>query len=42
MRFALKAVSIMVVLAGLGVLGFAIFSELPAPTREVSRPVEVQ
>ncbi len=42
MRFALKALSIALVLAGLGVVGLAIFSDLPAPTREVSRPVEVQ
>ena len=42
MRFALKAVSIVVVLAVLGVVGLAIFSDLPAPIREVSRPVEVQ
>jgi hypothetical protein len=42
MRFALKAVSAVVVIGGLGVLGFAVFSDLPAPTREVSLPVEVQ
>jgi hypothetical protein len=42
MRFALKAVSFLVVAAVVGVLGFAIFSDLPAPVREVSRPVEVQ
>ena len=42
MRFTLKAMSILVVLAGLGVLGYAVFSDLPAPTREVSLPVAVQ
>lgn len=42
MRIALKAMSVVVVLGGLGVLGFAIFSDLPAPTREVSLPLEVQ
>lgn len=42
MRFALKAVSVVVVLAGLGVVGLAVFSDLPAPSHEISRPVEVQ
>jgi hypothetical protein len=42
MRFTLKAVSVLVAAAFFGVLGLAIFSDLPAPVREVSLPIEVQ
>lgn len=42
MRFTLKAVSVLVAAAFIGVLGVAIFSDLPAPVREVSLPIEVQ
>jgi hypothetical protein len=42
MRFTLKAVSVLVAAAVFGVLGVAIFSDLPAPVREVSLPIEVQ
>ncbi len=42
MRFALKAVSVAVILGLLGVLGIAVFSDLPAPSREVVQPVEAR
>ena len=42
MRFTLKAVSFVVAAAFIGVLGVAIFSDLPAPVRQVSLPIEVQ
>lgn len=42
MRFTLKAVSVLVAATFFGVLGVAIFSDLPAPVREVSLPIEVQ
>ncbi len=42
MRFALKTLGVLVVLGGIGLLGVAIFADLPAPTREVSLPVEAE
>jgi len=42
MRFVLKAVLFLVVAAGVALLGLAIFSDLPAPTREISVPVEAK
>jgi hypothetical protein len=42
MRFALKAVLWLVVLGAIGLVGFAMFSELPAPSREISLPVEAR
>jgi hypothetical protein len=42
MRFFLKLVLFVVVAAVLGLVGFAIFSDLPPPEREVTLPVESQ
>ncbi len=42
MRFMIKAVLGLALLAVAGLLGFAIFSDLPAPSREVSVPVEAK
>ena len=42
MRFVLKAVLFLVVVAGIALVGLAIFSDLPAPTREISVPVEAK
>ena len=42
MRFVLKAVLFLVVVAGVALVGLAIFSDLPAPTREISVPVEAK
>lgn len=42
MRLGLRLVFFLIVAAGLGLLGLAIFSELPAPTSEVSVPVEAE
>lgn len=40
MRILMRAVLFLVVVAGVGLVGYAIFSDLPAPTREVALPVE--
>ncbi len=40
MRLAMKAMLFLCVLAGAGLLGLAVFSDLPPPSREVSLPVE--
>ena len=40
MRIVLRAILYLVVIAGLALVGFAIFSDLPAPTREIVLPVE--
>jgi hypothetical protein len=42
MRFVLKAVLFLVAVAGVALVGLAIFSDLPAPTREISVPVEAK
>jgi len=42
MRFVLRAVLFLVVVAGVALVGLAIFSDLPAPTREISVPVEAK
>ena len=42
MRLVYKVLLLMVVFAVVGLLGFAIFSDLPAPSREVSVPIETQ
>lgn len=42
MRFVLKAVLFLVLAAVIALLGLAIFSDLPAPTREISIPVETK
>lgn len=42
MRLAIKAVLFLCVLAGAGLLGLALFSDLPAPSREISLPVEAR
>ncbi len=38
----IKAIVYLAVLAVVGLLGFAIFSDLPAPSREISLPVEAE
>ncbi|WP_290737502.1 hypothetical protein [Amaricoccus sp.] len=40
MRLALKGLLWLVVLGAIGLAGFALLSDLPAPTREISLPVE--
>lgn len=40
MRLLVKAVLYLVVFGVLALLGFAIFSDLPAPSREISLPIE--
>lgn len=42
MRFVLRTIVFLVIAAGLGLVGVAIFSDLPAPTREVTLPVQGQ
>ncbi len=42
MRLVLKAVAAFALIAVIGILGVAIFAELPAPVREVSLPVEAR
>ena len=39
MRFVLRAILYLVVIAGLGLVGYAVFSDLPAPTRVIVLPV---
>jgi len=40
MRIVLRAILYLVVIAAVGLVGFAVFSDLPAPTREIVLPVE--
>jgi hypothetical protein len=40
MRLAMKAMLVICVLAGAGLLGLALFADLPPPSREISLPVE--
>ncbi|MFO1105844.1 MAG: hypothetical protein U1E34_07065 [Amaricoccus sp.] len=40
MRFVLRAILFLIVVAAVGLIGYAIFSELPAPQHEVVLPVE--
>ena len=40
MRYVLRAVLFLVLAAGLALLGFAMFSELPAPKRQIEITVE--
>ncbi len=42
MRLAMKALLFLCVLAGAGLLGVALFSDLPPPSREISLPVEAR
>jgi hypothetical protein len=42
MRILLKVVLFLAVIGVVGLLGFAIFSDLPAPQREIELPVETQ
>lgn len=42
MRLLLRIVAFVVVAGGLTLLGYAMFSELPAPQSDVTVPVEVQ
>lgn len=42
MRIGFKLIFYCVIIALAGLVGYAIFSDLPAPTREVSLPVEAE
>jgi hypothetical protein len=42
MRTFVRIVAYLVVLGSVGLVGFAIFSDLPAPQRQVSLPVEAK
>jgi hypothetical protein len=42
MRIVVRVVLYLVLVAVLGLVGFAIFSDLPAPQREVELPVETE
>lgn len=42
MRLVFKAVIGLALVAAIGLLGYAIFFDLPPPVREVSLPVEAQ
>jgi hypothetical protein len=42
MRFLIRIVVFLVVAGGLTLLGYAMFSELPAPQNEIVVPVEVR
>ena len=42
MRLAIKVVLYLVLVAIVGLVGVAIFSDLPAPRQEVELPVEAQ
>lgn len=42
MRLVYKVVLLLVILAVVALLGFAIFSDLPAPSREISVPIEAR
>lgn len=42
MRLGFRLVFYLVIAAVLGLVGYAVFSELPAPTEEVSVPVEAE
>ena len=42
MRILLKSVLLLAVVGVVALLGFAVFSDLPAPQREVSLPIAVQ
>lgn len=42
MRMVFRALAYLVILGGIALLGFAIFSDLPAPRREISLPVEAR
>lgn len=42
MRLLLRMVMFLVVAGGLALVGYAMFSELPAPQSEVSVPVEIR
>lgn len=39
MRLVLKAVAFLVAIGAIGLFGVAVFSDLPAPTREITLPV---
>ncbi len=40
MRFLIKAVLVLLVLGGIGLVGYAMFWDLPAPEREIVVPVQ--
>ncbi len=42
MRLLVRAVAYLALAAVLALLGFAIFSDLPAPRREISLPIEAR
>jgi hypothetical protein len=39
MRIVVKAVLCLLVIGGIGVIGYAVFSDLPAPSRQVEQTV---
>lgn len=42
MGLAFKALALVVALAAIGFIGVAVFSDLPAPVREVSLPIALR
>ena len=42
MRIVLKSILFVAAVGGVALVGFAIFSDLPAPEREVSIPIATQ
>lgn len=42
MRFVLRAIVFLALVGAVGLAAFAFLSDLPAPTREISQPVEVR
>lgn len=42
MGLAFKALALVVALAAIGFVGVAVFSDLPAPAREVSLPIALR
>ena len=42
MRLVLRAIVFLVIAGGLGLLAVAVFSDLPAPRREVTLPVDAK
>lgn len=42
MRLALKTVAFLVAIGAIGLLGLAVFSDLPAPVSEITLPIEAR
>jgi hypothetical protein len=40
MRFLVRAIIYIAVLGSVALIGFAVFSDLPAPRAEISRPID--